>query len=68
VFVIRIDSHKGSHSAAVLDQDQQLIGELRVHASRHQRDKLLGFAARFEPDFWAIESSTDTGGDLRSWP
>jgi transposase len=64
VFVIGIDPHKGSHSAAVLDQDEQLVGELRVRASRRQRDELLGFAARFEPHRWAIEGATGTGALL----
>ena len=64
MFVIGIDPHKGSHSAAVLDQDEQLVGELRVRAGRRQRDELVAFAARFEPRCWAIEGATGTGALL----
>jgi hypothetical protein len=34
VFVIGIDPHKGSHSAAVLDEREELVGEVRVRAGR----------------------------------
>jgi transposase len=64
VFVIGIDSHKGSHSAAVLDEDEQLVGEFRVRASRRQRAELLRFATRFEPRCWAIVGATGTGALL----
>jgi len=64
VFVIGIDPHKGSHTAAVLDEHETLIGEVRVRASRRQRDELLRFAARFEPRGWAIEGATGTGALL----
>jgi transposase len=64
VFVIGIDPHKGSHSAAVLDQHEQLVGELRVGAGRRQRDELVAFAAPFEPRCWAIEGATGTGALL----
>ena len=45
MFVIGIDPHKGSHSAAVLDEHEQLVGEVRVRAGRRQRDELVAFAA-----------------------
>jgi transposase len=64
VFVIGIDPHKGSHSAVVLDQDEQLVGELRVRAGRRQREELVVFASRFEPRCWAIEGATGTGALL----
>jgi transposase len=64
VFVIGIDPHKGSHGAVVLDQDEQLVGELRVRAGRRQREELVVFASRFEPRCWAIEGATGTGGPL----
>jgi hypothetical protein len=32
VFIIEIDPHKGSHTAAVLDDIESVIGELRVVA------------------------------------
>src|SRR3954464_6178399 len=64
VFVIGIDPHKGSHSAAVLDEHEHLVGELRVCAGRRQRDELVEFAARFEPRCWAIEGASGTGALL----
>jgi hypothetical protein len=47
VFVIGIDPHKGSHTAAVIDRDEEPVGELSVQADRRQRDRLLAWAARF---------------------
>ena len=64
MFIIGIDPHKGSHTAAVLDCHEQLVGELRVCADRLQRDRLLAFAQRFEPHVWAIEGATGTGALL----
>jgi transposase len=48
----------------VLDQYEQLVGELRVRAGRRQRDELVAFAAPFEPRCWAIEGATGTGALL----
>jgi transposase len=64
VFVIGIDPHKASHTAAVLDGHERLVSEVRVHADRSQRDRLLAFAAPFEPRCWAIEGATGTGALL----
>jgi transposase len=64
VFVIGIDPHKASHTAAVLDAHEQLVGEFRVTADRSQRDRLLAFAEGFEPRCWAIEGATGTGALL----
>jgi hypothetical protein len=49
VFIIGIDPHKGSHTAAVIDRDEQLVDAVLVRADRRQRDRLLQFAAPFEP-------------------
>jgi hypothetical protein len=49
VFIIGIDPHKGSHTAAVLDRSETVIDELRVMADRCQRERLLEFAADFKP-------------------
>jgi transposase len=64
VFIIGIDPHKGSHTAAVLDRTETVIGELRVSADRQQRDRLLEFAASFTPRTWAIESASGLGALL----
>jgi transposase len=64
VFVIGIDPHKGSHTAAVIDCDEELVGELLVQADRRQRDRLLAWAARFEPRLWAVEGASGHGALL----
>jgi transposase len=64
VFIIGVDPHKASHTAAVLDRDEQLVGEIRVRADRSQRDHLLEFAPPFAPRTWAIEGATGTGALL----
>jgi transposase len=62
--LIGIDPHKGSHTAAVLDRTETVIGELRVSADRRQRDRLLYFAASSRPRTWAIESASGLGALL----
>jgi hypothetical protein len=64
VFIIGIDPHKGSHSAAVIDGDEQLVAHLSLSADRSQRDRLLRWAREFEPRLWAIEGATGTGALL----
>jgi transposase len=64
MFVIGIDPHRGSHTAAVLDDTEEVLAELRVVADRHQRDRLLQWAAPFVPRVWAIEGATGTGALL----
>jgi transposase len=61
MFTIGIDPHKGSHLAAVLDQHEQFLDELRVRADRMQRDRLLQFAAPYAPRVWAIEGARGLG-------
>ncbi len=63
VFVIGIDPHKGSHTAAVLDRDEQLVGELRVRASSCSlRRRVAGRWRRGSSRrCWAIEGATGTG-------
>jgi transposase len=64
MFVIGIDPHRGSHTAAVLDDSEELVDEFRVVADRGQRDRLLEWAAPFVPRTWAIEGATGTGALL----
>ena len=64
MFIIGIDPHKGSHTAAVIDRDEQLVGELSVCADRRQHDRLLRWAAPFEPRLWAVEGATGHGALL----
>lgn len=64
MFIIGIDPHKGSHTAVAIDSDEQLVGELLVRADRQQRERLLRWAAEFEPRLWAVEGATGTGALL----
>jgi transposase len=64
VFIIGIDPHKGSHTAVVIDGDERLVGELLVCADRRQRERLLCWAAEFQPRLWAVEGATGHGALL----
>lgn len=61
MFIIGIDPHKGSHTAAVIDSDEQVVGEFSLRADCRQRDRLLRFARSFTPRVWAVEGATGTG-------
>ena len=64
MFVIGIDLHKGSHVAAVLDPAERVVDQVRVRADGQQRDRLLAFAARFEPRCWGVEGAAGVGALL----
>ena len=64
MFIIGIDPHKGSHTAVAIDGDERFVGELLVRADRRQRERLLRWAAEFEPRLWAVEGATGTGALL----
>jgi len=61
MFIIGIDPHKGSHTAAVIDREERTIDQLLVVADRSQRDRLLGWADSYTPRVWAIEGATGVG-------
>jgi transposase len=61
MFMIGIDPHKGSHTAAAVDQTDTVIDTFRVVADVHQRDRLLEWAAPFTPRTWAVEGATGMG-------
>jgi len=61
VFMIGIDPHKGSHTAAAVDHTEAVLACVRVDANRHQRARLLEWAVRFEPRTWAVEGATGMG-------
>lgn len=64
MFVIGIDPHRGSHTAAAVDEHEELLAELRVRASARQCQQLVSWAAPFEPRVWAVEGATGTGALL----
>ena len=55
MITIGIDPHKGSHTATAIDDDEAVVGELRVDADRHQRVRLLA---------WVIRPGSTGGSDL----
>jgi hypothetical protein len=69
MFVIGIDPHKRSHTVAVLDDTEELVGQVRVNADRWQRDRLLRFAAPFEPHTSTAEedAAANTEPAERMW-
>src|SRR3954452_19499804 len=64
MFMIGIDPHNGSHTAAAVGLSQEVIDTIRVEADRHQRARLLAWAERFSPRTWAIEGATGMGALL----
>lgn len=64
MFIIGIDPHKGSHTAAAVDHHEAVVACVRVDANRHQRTRLLEWAAAFEPRTWAVEAATGMGAML----
>jgi transposase len=64
VFIIGIDPHKGSHTAAVINRDEHVVGEVVVRADRRQRERLLAWAAPFTPRLWAVEGASGHGALL----
>jgi transposase len=64
MIMIGIDPHKGSHTATAVNADEVVVGEVRVDADRHQRARLLEWAAAFEARTWAIEGATGMGAML----
>lgn len=64
MFIIGIDPHKRSHTAAVLDDQERTVGELRLDAGRGQRDALLTFASKYTPRWWAVEGASGLGSLL----
>ena len=61
MFIIGIDPHKGSHTAAVIDGDEHVVATQQLRADRRQRDRLMRFAEPFTPRVWAVEGATGVG-------
>jgi transposase len=59
--LIGVDPHKGSHTAVVVDADEQELGRLTVRADGRQLERMLAFAAPFGERTWAIESAGGLG-------
>lgn len=61
VVMIGVDPHKASHTAAAIDETENVLGELKVRSSANQVERLLGWAAQFEERTWAIEGAGGLG-------
>jgi transposase len=59
--IIGIDPHKQSHTAVALDEDDRVLGSLRIDADRTQLDRLLVFAAPWPERIWAVENANGLG-------
>jgi transposase len=64
VFVIGVDPHKGSHTAAVLNATEEVIAQVLVEADAQQLGRLLAWAEPFTPRRWAVEGAGGTGALL----
>ena len=59
--MIGIDPHKATHTAVAIDNNETVIDELKVRASRFQTQRLRDWADRFDTREWAIESANGLG-------
>jgi transposase len=59
--VIGVDPHKASHTAVVLDDQENVLGRLRVHANSKQAEQLLAWAGSWPDHVWAIEGAGGLG-------
>jgi len=59
--MIGIDPHKATHTAVVVDDDENVIGEFTLEASSSQAECLIGWAEGFAKREWAVESGNGLG-------
>src|SRR5262249_19494658 len=59
--MIGVDPHKASHTAVVISEAEEPLGELRVRASAVQAQRLLAWAAAWPERTWAIEGASGLG-------
>jgi transposase len=59
--VIGVDPHKRSHTAVVLDDDEEIAAQLRVAADRRQTQRLLAWANGWPERIWAVENVNGLG-------
>jgi transposase len=61
VITIGIDPHKRSLTAAALDSNSRLLGQLRVPTTGQAAQQLLAWAAGWPERCWAVEGATGLG-------
>ena len=54
---IGVDPHKASHTAAVLDEYGQLVGQQRVLATPDGYQQLRQWAGRWPQRYWVVEGA-----------
>ena len=59
--VIGVDPHKASHTAVVVDEQEKVLGRLRVQASSVQAEQLCAWAETWPERSWAIEGAAGLG-------
>jgi transposase len=59
--IIGIDPHKSSHTAVALDEVGQVLGELRLAASKSTLASLQRWAAPWPERTWAVEGASGLG-------
>jgi transposase len=53
--VIGVDPHKASHTAVAVDEQEKVLGRLRVEAGRLQAEQLRAWAKQWPERVWAVE-------------
>jgi transposase len=59
--MIGVDPHKGSHTAAGIDEAETVLGVIGVRCGANQLDRLLAWAARWPTRTWAVEGAGGLG-------
>ena len=59
--MIGVDPHKGSHTAVVLDEAENVLGQIRVTARGDQVERLHRWAQAWPDRRWAIEGARGLG-------
>ena len=59
--MIRVDTHKRSHTAVAIDGDDVELAAIEVRASVRQVDELLRWAEHFDARICAVESAGGVG-------
>jgi transposase len=59
--MIGIDPHKATHTAVAINDDEVVLDEFTLGASKVQASRLRDWAGRFDKPEWAIESANGLG-------
>ena len=58
---IGVDPHKGSHTAVALDEQETVLGQLRVRSGPDQLVRLSKWAEAWPGRSWAVENASGLG-------